>query len=127
MQSFSQIADKKDTVDTDTFIGMCLMSVTYMHSAHFATRSYAQHKAFEEFYKGMSDLVDTFTETHIGITGRYKPVLKTENVVDTVEYLRSIAATGDQIHPYLDTSLQSILDDIKALCYQTIYKLNQFQ
>lgn len=124
MQSFSQLTERSNTVDT--FIGVCLMSVTYMHSAHFATRSYAQHKAFEDFYTEMQDLVDTFTETHIGITGSYKPVIKVENVVDTVQYLRKIAAIGDEIYPSVDSALKNIIDEIKSLCYRTIYKLTQF-
>jgi len=125
MQTFKQLTER-ESVDVDTFIGLCLMSVTYMHSAHFATRSYAQHKAFEEFYKEMTELVDKFTETNIGITGTYKPVLKTENNIDTVEYLRRIAVTGEEIYKTVDTSLQSIIDEIKVLCYQTIYKITHF-
>lgn len=127
MQSFSQTVRDTGTTKTDEFIGMCLMSVTYMHSAHFVTRSYAQHKAYEEFYTDMQDLVDKFTETHIGITGRYKPVLKTENNLDSVEYLRRIAVVADEIYEISDTSLQSILDEIKTLCYQTVYKLTHFE
>lgn len=127
MQSFKKITERENDGDTvDTFIGLCLMSVTYMHSAHFATKSYAQHKAFEEFYKEMTELVDKFTETNIGITGVYKPVLKTENNIDTVEYLRKIAVTGNEIYHSVDTSLQSIIDEIKSLCYQTIYKITYF-
>lgn len=126
MQTFKQIITERESNNVDTFIGLCLMSVTYMHSAHFATKSYSQHKAFEEFYTEMTDLVDKFTETNIGITGVYKPVLKTENSVDTVEYLRRIAVTGDEIYQSVDTALQSIIDEIKTLCYQTIYKITHF-
>lgn len=125
MQSFNQVTER-DTNSVDTFIGVCLQSVTYMHSAHFATRVYSQHKAFEEFYTEMQDLVDKFTETNIGITGRYKPVIKVENVVDTVEYMRRIAAIGDEIYPVVDSSLKSIIDEIKSLCYRTIYKITHF-
>lgn len=126
MQTFNQVAER-DTSATkvDEFIGTCLMSVTYMHSAHFMTRSYSQHKAFQEFYEEMQTLIDKFTETYIGISGRYKPVLKTENSLDTVEYLRRIAVSADEIYASIDTCLQSIIDDIKSLCYQTIYKLTQ--
>lgn len=125
MQTFKQITERESN-NVDAFIGLCLMSVTYMHSAHFATRSYSQHKAFEDFYKEMPDLIDVFTETHIGITGTYKPVLKTENNIDTVEYLRKIAVTGDEIYQSVDTSLKSVIDQIKTLCYQTIYKITHF-
>lgn len=125
MQSFKQITESENSSKIDAFIGMCLMSVTYMHSAHFATGSYSQHKAYEGFYEDMQDLVDKFTEIHIGITGRYKPVLKTENVLDTVAYLRKIANKANEIYESVDSSLKNILDEIKGLCYQTIYKLTK--
>ena len=125
MQTFNEVTDRDNSSKVDAFIGMCLMSVTYMHSAHFATGSYSQHKAFESFYEDMQDLVDKFTEIHIGITGRYKPVLKTENVLDTVAYLRKIANEANEIYESVDSSLKNILDEIKGLCYQTIYKLTK--
>jgi len=125
MQTFNQIADR-DAGSADAFIGACLMSVPYMQSAHFATTSYAQHMAYEEFYKTMPGLVDKFAEVHIAITGRYKPVLKVDNVVDTVEYLRRIVQAADEMYSTQDSALKTVLDEIKTLCYQTIYKLKQF-
>ncbi|AFC22237.1 hypothetical protein [Cronobacter phage Dev_CS701] len=125
MQTFNEVTERDTASKIDAFIGTCLMSVTYMHSAHFATGSYSQHKAFEGFYEDMQDLVDKFTEIHIGITGRYKPVLKTENVLDTVAYLRKIADEANEIYDSVDSSLKNVLDEIKGLCYQTIYKLTK--
>lgn len=125
MQTFNEITERDTMSKIDAFIGTCLMSVTYMHSAHFATGSYSQHKAYEGFYEDMQDLVDKFTEIHIGITGRYKPVLKVENALDTVAYLRKIATEAEEIYDAVDSSLKNILDEIKGLCYQTIYKLTK--
>lgn len=109
----------------DEFIGMCMMSITYIHSAHFATNSYAQHKALGEFYTEMEDLIDTFVEVNIGITGSYTPTLQTETTIEPVSYIKSIAEAGTNIYDAVDTSLQSIIDEIKVLCYQTIYKLTK--
>lgn len=109
----------------DEFIGMCMMSVTYIHSAHFATNSYAQHKALGDFYTEMEDLIDTFVEVNIGITGSYTPTLQTETTIEPVSYIKSIAEAGTNIYDTVDTSLQSIIDEIKVLCYQTIYKLTK--
>ncbi|QDH49092.1 hypothetical protein PHYNN_197 [Pantoea phage Phynn] len=126
MQKFSQVAEREgQATKVDIFISTCLVSVTVMHSAHFVTGSYAQHKAFEEFYTAMPALVDRFAETHIGITGSYKPVIKFDASIDTVEYLRRMVAQGDEIYPALDSSLKSIMDEIKSLCFQTIYKLTK--
>ena len=125
MQTFNEVVDRDNASKIDAFIGRCLMSVTYMHSAHFATGSYSQHKAYEGFYEDMQDLVDKFTEIHIGITGRYKPVLKVENMLDTVAYLRKIVTEAEEIYDSVDSSLKNILDEIKGLCYHTIYKLTK--
>lgn len=122
MQSFINTTEKSAS-KVDAFIGACLMSSTYIHSAHFATPSYSQHKAFEQFYEEMPDLIDKFVEVHYGITGSYKPVLKTESNFDAVAYIRSIAETGTEIYDSVDSCLQSIIDEIKVLCYQTIYRL----
>lgn len=117
-----------ESSEVDKFIGECLMSVTYMHSLHFSVSgegSYSKHKALEEFYLKMQDLLDEFTEVHIGITGRYKPSLVVRKEVNEVEYLRELANKATKIYDSLDSSLQSILDDMKVLCYQTIYKLTK--
>ena len=109
----------------DQFIGKCLMSVTYMHSAHFATDSYSKHKAFEEFYTSMPGLIDSFTEINIGKTGAYKPVLVTLSEVEEVSYLRSIIADVESIYETVCSSQKNILDEIKGLCFTTIYKLTK--
>lgn len=117
-----------DSNEIDRFIGECLMSVTYIHSAHFGVTgegSYSKHKAFEEFYEKMQDLLDEFVEVHIGITGRYVPSLTVRKEIDEVEYLRELAGHATKIYDMVDSSLQSILDDMKVLCYQTIYKLTK--
>lgn len=121
---FRQSNDDKSS-SVDKFIGECLMSVTYMHSSHFGTDSYSKHKALEEFYLEMQELVDDFTETHIGITGSYKPVLVVRKEINEVEYLRELAQMASEIYNDVDSSLQSVLDDIKVLCFKTIYKLTK--
>jgi DNA-binding ferritin-like protein len=41
-----------------------------VHLAHWATTSYAEHKALNKLYEGLDGLIDTFVETLIGIKGR---------------------------------------------------------
>lgn len=127
-KEFRHLNESSDINEIDKFIGECLMSVTYMHSAHFGVSgagSYSKHKALEEFYTEMQELVDTFAETYIGISGEYKPSLVVRNKIDEVKYLREIADKASGIYNIVDSSLQSILDDIKVLCYKTIYKLTK--
>lgn len=37
---------------------------------HWGTQSYSAHKALGSAYEGLDDLMDTFTETYIGVYGR---------------------------------------------------------
>lgn len=46
-------------------------------------------------------------------------------MLDTVAYLRKIANEANEIYESVDSSLKNILDEIKGLCYQTIYKLTK--
>ena len=41
-----------------------------VHIAHWATKSYAEHKALGKFYEVWINLVDTFVETYQGRYGR---------------------------------------------------------
>jgi len=125
---FRKTSEEGKANKVDRFIGECLMSVTYMHSAHFGVSgagSYSKHKALEEFYLEMQELVDTFTETNIGITGRYQPTLVVRKEINEVAYLQELTQMASEIYNDVDSSLQSILDDIKVLCFKTIYKLTK--
>ena len=70
-------------------------------------------------------LIDTFTETNIGITGRYQPTLVVRKEINEVAYLQELTQMASEIYNDVDSSLQSILDDIKVLCFKTIYKLTK--
>lgn len=121
-------SESNGTNEIDEFIGSCLMSVGYIHSLHFSVSgdgSYSKHKALEEFYIAMQDMIDEFVEVYIGITGSYNPTLVVRKEIDEVEYLRELANKATKIYDGVDSSLQSILDNIKVLCYKTVYKLTK--
>lgn len=108
----------------DKFISSCLMSVTYMHSAHFQTGSYAKHKAFQTFYEDMQDKIDEFVEVYIGTGMEYRPAFSEalQYDVDAIGYLQSIIQQANAID-IQESCLLNIRDEIKAICFQTIYKL----
>ena len=108
---------------------MCLLhSVTNAHILHLSTTSYSVHKALENYYQEIGDLVDGFVEAFQGKYGlltdykaeyalppepiAYMTYLKTE-----VEKLRR-APNFPQ-----DSELQNEVDNIANLINSTEYKL----
>lgn len=111
----------------DSFIGRCLMMVTYTHVAHFVTDSYAQHRALGDFYEALQDLIDKFAEVYIGTGGVYRPLLRVDESFDLFKSLRELTAEADYVKDGLDSSLVNIIDEIKALTFQTLYKLEKLK
>lgn len=109
------------------FLLVCFHARTNAHVLHLQTRSYAAHKALNEFYDEIVDLADSFAEAYIGSYGLiefsdtpYEPhtdALKLlDELDDVVDSARDALNKGD-------TPLMSILDEIAALVASTRYKL----
>src|SRR5574343_178064 len=105
-----------------------MKSRTLIHQMHLATSSYAQHKALDDYYSDIVDLIDTLVETYqgeYGLIGKY-PEPKLSGTV-SVAYLSSLLSFLKQNRYKAcaeeDTHLQNIFDEIVALIYQTLYKL----
>ena len=106
----------------------CFHARTVAHLLHLTTRSYAAHKALNEFYDALPDLVDSLAEAYQGDYGlietyppRYTPVDDPLELVTGlagwIEKNRYECCDGD------DTYLQNVVDEILALCRSTQYKL----
>ena len=108
---------------------MCLLhSVTNAHILHLTTQSYPEHKALEDFYTEIGDLVDSFVEAFQGkygllhdFTSDYalpgQPVAYLTYLKDEVQTLRAQPKFPQ------DTELQNITDEIASLIDSTLYKL----
>lgn len=96
------------------------------HILHLQTRSYAEHKALQEFYEEVGDLADTYAEAYqgkYGIVDDYPveydaPTGAIEYLVTLNEYVAQARAQMPQ-----DSELQNIIDEIVALIDSTLYKL----
>lgn len=95
------------------------------HAYHLKTKSYSEHKALDDFYTKLLEMLDDFVETYqgqYGILTGYE--IKTQQVNNIVEYLEDCAklfAVGQE--SLKDSHLKNIADEIVALTYKTIYKL----
>jgi len=108
------------------FVAQLLHSSTVTHFMHWATNSYAQHKALGKYYEQIIELVDQYAEAYMG---RYEQLKKfpeefhTES--DPVKYLEAMKNFVAEAREELpqDTALQNLIDEIADLINSTIYKL----
>lgn len=124
---FNDFVTNGKVTPQDAFIGILMASQAYFHSAHFETKSYARHKAYNVYFDEIPDLIDAFGEQWLGFSGKgYTPSLPSQNELpkDTIAMLDLILSKADGIYKSLPTALQSTLDDITGLCYKTKYLLS---
>lgn len=111
------------------FVGMMFLARDVAHSVHLNTRSYAKHKALNEFYDGIVDLADKFAEAYQGKYGLIGPISlmsakKTNNIVEFLE--GQVDDLSEMRYKVVDkecTPLQNIIDEIMGLYFSTLYKL----
>lgn len=111
------------------FIGLFFLARDVTHSVHLNTRSYAKHKALQEFYEGIVELADGLAEAYQGRNGLMGPITlhsakTTSNIVDFLQnQLDEIEADRYVVIPRTDTPLQNLVDGIVELYLSTLYKL----
>ena len=113
---------------TEYFLGI----LAQIKMFHWATTSYATHKALDDFHGTLSGHVDTFVETYIGRFKR-QPLktfkIQTEATSDTSkiqQFLEAERETIRKMHAQFskNSELQNILDEMMSVFNQTIYLIN---
>jgi len=100
---------------------------TAAHLAHLKTRSFAQHKALDEFYTDLVDLIDSFAEVYQGLFGLIEnypncpmpegdPVQWLDELRQWMKKWRAASCEGE-------SALENIHDEIVALIGKTLYQL----
>lgn len=97
------------------------------HLAHWATKSYAQHVALNEFYDELPDLLDSIVEAHQGAFGLIDDVSPTvvnkNNIADHIKQeARWIEQNSDEITGGIK-AIQNLLDSLTDIYLTTHYKL----
>lgn len=97
--------------------------------------SYAGHKALDEYYNCILDLIDELIETYQGqynIIEHYD-VINTDGTksVDKIQYFIDLAEFIKQTRKVAfleeDSHLQNIIDEAVGLIYRTLYKLKNLK
>ena len=105
----------------------CFHARTAAHVAHLQTRSYAEHKALNEFYDEIVGIADDFAETYQGMFGLIQEYpglsLPTGKACDWIEALRQWLKQNRAACCKGETALENIHDGLTALCASTCYKL----
>lgn len=113
-------------------VGALILSLfharTQAHVLHLQTRSYAAHKALEEFYEGIVSLADELAEVYQGEYGLikfgaadYEPATDAMHMLDDLRECVDECAKEEFVPE--DTHLNNICDEIRSLIASTQYKL----
>lgn len=107
-------------------VGKCFHARTEAHIFHLQTRSFAEHKALDEFYSGIVPLADSYAEAAQGVYGLMfdypETYGKSPNAKDMLTKLRSwIDANRKDCGGR--SELQNLIDEIVFLIDSTLYKL----
>jgi hypothetical protein len=97
---------------------------------HWQTSSFAEHEAMGEFYNGFNDLMDKFIEAYQGCYGRImlgcelevKPYTMDAPMAFMSEFKEYVSGEARML-VMGNSALLNILDEIKALTDQTLYRL----
>ena len=97
---------------------------------HWQTSSFAEHEAMEYFYDGFNPLMDKFIEAYQGCYGRImlgcelevKPYTM-DAPITFVSSFKDYISSDARMLVMGNTALLNILDEIKGLTEQTLYKL----
>jgi hypothetical protein len=124
---------KKDKLLPSVFFGKLFQIRDQIHIAHlrvFGVGSYASHKALNEFYDELLDMLDGLIESYQGKYGILNisiPESKNVEPMVAIESLVSLTDNGEAYTMFKEPYLKNQLDEITTLCYSTLYKLKNLK
>ena len=99
---------------------------TNAHVLHLRTRSYAAHKALNEFYEEVVGLADDLAESYQGRNGiQDYPELPYKQEGDAILMIKSLRRYIDENRLMMcsHSEIQNKIDEIVSLLNSTLYKL----
>jgi len=106
-----------------------LHSRNQAHVFHLQTKSFAEHKALNDYYDSVMDLFDGIVESYQGKYGIIKnfKTFKIEQYKDnkkTISYFEGLLDIIDENRDSIDDSyIQNQIDTVQELINSTLYKL----
>lgn len=119
-------------------ISMLLHSRTQAQVFHWVVSgegSFAAHKALQEYYDGIVDIIDTIVEGYQGKYGiqKFKPVNgidnsgDVENIISYFEKLNKFVESRRKSDDLKHSFIQNEIDNIELLINTTLYKLKNLR
>lgn len=123
-----------ESTDVVKFFSKVFESREMAHVYHLQVRgeegSHAAHKALEDYYEDILDLLDDTIEVYQGQYG----IIDGYDIIDTSDTkTKDFIAYFEEVADYIkharqciseeDTHIHSLIDDIVCLVYKTLYKL----
>ena len=123
METLQPLIKQAKETSLSAYIGSLLQSVAIVHAMHLTTLSYARHKALDEYYKDMPELIDALAEAYIAQeTVNLEPRIS-YNYSTAEDLLISLKEVGLMIHKGLCPTLTNPLEDILTKINSILYKL----
>lgn len=112
----------------EEFVSKVLFDRDAAHIAHWKTKSLAEHKALNEFYDEVLELIDGFVEQYQGYYGKRMSIERTAGNVDNIrDALEMCAEWIERVRYEIcdrdETPLQNTIDEIVRLYQHTQYML----
>jgi len=127
---YEEIKQQKESKSSlITLVSRLLDSQRQTHIFHLQTKSFAEHKALQDYYDAIGGLVDGIVESYqgkYGILTGWKSVGTQEyqSSEQVISYLKSLADEVSKVFSIVkDTYIQNQLDEVTALINSTLYKL----
>ena len=127
---FEEIKQQKESKTTFvSLVSRLLDSQRQVHIFHLQTKSFAEHKALQDYYDAIGDIVDGIVESYqgkYGIVTGWKSVGTAEyqSTEQILSYLKSLSEeTSKYYNISKDTYIQNQLDEVPSLINSTLYKL----
>ncbi len=129
MKSEKMIVEQKTKKDFSEMASIILHSRTQTHTLHLQTKSFAEHKALNDYYDSIGDLFDGLIESYqgkYGIIESYKSydIVSYKSTESTVKYLQDLCKKIESLRDCCEDSyIQNQIDTVCELINSTLYKL----
>ena len=123
------LEQKTKTNDFVELISLLLHSRTQAHTLHLQTKSFAEHKALNDYYDGIVGLIDGLVESYQGkysILKGYKSydIENYKDISSTINYLKDLCHKVEELRDCCkETYIQNQIDEVCELINSTLYKL----
>ena len=113
------------------FFSLLFHAITQTHIFHLQTNSYAAHMALGSFYGDLEDLLDTLIESYQGSHGiqkGYSAMDYSDIPADCCAYFRTLLASVEKCQKmFTESDEVNVIDEMKTLIRQTLYKLENLK